>query len=354
MKRIGGLWEKIVSFDNLYQAYRKARLGKASSAEVAKFALHLEANLFALQRRLQDQSYRPGAYRQFQIYDRKPRTISAAPFRDRVVHHALMRQVEPLLDRRFIFDSYACRQGKGVHGAVDRYQAWSRRYAYALQVDVQRYFPSVDHRLLKAKLHRLIKDPLVLWLFEVIVDSGSSPFQVAAFGGDDLVDLMQRRTGLPIGNLTSQFLGNLYLNDLDHYLKEVCGVKAYLRYVDDLVLLSDDKAELWRWAERIKDFLAKERLRLHPNKIQVTATVLGLNVLGYRVFPEQRRLRRDNGYRYRRQLNKLARAYGRGELTLEEVRCSVAAWIGHVQHAESFGLRKAVLGSVHFQRELGQ
>ncbi len=163
MKRVGGTWPGITSFDNLLQAYRKAKKGKADRPAVAAFSLDLEANLFDLQRGLRERSYRPGRYRLFEIYDRKPRRIAAAPFRDRVVHHALMNQLEPLLDRRFIADCYACRKGRGTHAAVERYQRWSRRYAYALKLDVQSYFPSIDHRILKHKLRRCVKDDGVLW-----------------------------------------------------------------------------------------------------------------------------------------------------------------------------------------------
>jgi RNA-directed DNA polymerase len=154
MKRLGDLWNQVVSFDNLLLAYRKARRGKGRSAPVARFALDLERELLRLQRELKSGEYRPGGYRLFTIYERKPRVIAAAPFRDRVVHHAVMNLIEPPLDRTFIDDSYACRRGKGVHAAVDRYQGWSRRYAYALKLDVRQYFPFIDHPILKEKLRR--------------------------------------------------------------------------------------------------------------------------------------------------------------------------------------------------------
>jgi RNA-directed DNA polymerase len=351
VRRLGGIWERVLAFENLLDAHRKARRGKRARPAVARFELDLERNLLDLQRELGDRTYWPGGYRLFEIYDRKPRRIAAAPYRDRVVHHAVMNLVEPVLDRAFIADSYACRVGKGVHGAVERHQGWARRYVYALKVDVRRYFPSIDHRILKTKLRARIKDAGVLWLFDQIVDSGPDPGPGETFGSDDLVDLMQRRCGIPIGNLTSQFLGNLYLDDLDHYLKETLRVPAYLRYVDDLILLDDSKSRLWDLRREIDRFLEGERLRLHPHKVQVRPTALGLDVLGYRVFPGHRRLRRDNGYRFRRRLRDLARAYARGVLDWPAIDASVAAWIGHITHAESRGLRRAVLGSVVFRRE---
>ena len=172
MRRLGGLWPQVVSFENLLLAYRRARRGKGRSGQVAAFALDLEHELLGLQRALESGEYRPGGYRLFTIYERKPRLIAAAPFRDRVVHHAVMNVIEPALDRTFIHDSYACRKGKGVHAAVDRYQGWARGYVYALKMDVQQYFASIDHALLKEKLARRIKDTRVLDLLARIIDTG--------------------------------------------------------------------------------------------------------------------------------------------------------------------------------------
>jgi len=351
VKRLGGLWPRVTAFENLLAAYRKARRGKSSRPAVARFGLDLERNLFELQRQLLDHSYRPGGYRLFQIYDRKPRTIAAAPFRDRVVHHALMDPIEPLLDRRLIHDCYACRKGKGVHAAVRRFQGWAQRYPYALKIDVQAYFPSMDHALLKRKLRRMIKDPDLLWLFDLLIDSAPPSLEgPRPFPGDDLVDLMEQRGGLPIGNLTSQFFGNLFLNDLDHFVQQHLGITAYLRYVDDMVLLHRDKRRLWEARDAIDGFLQRERLRLHPRKVLLTRVGEGLDLLGYRVFPQHILLRRDNGYRFRRRLRGLARSYGRGDIDLKDVGTSVAAWLGHTRHAQSRRLCAKVLGSVCFVR----
>jgi len=236
MKRLGWVWDSVTAFDNLLLAYRKARRGKRGREEVARFACELEPELLRLQTELREGRYRPGQYRQFTIYERKPRLISAAPFRDRVVHHALMNIIEPPLDRRFIDDCYACRKGKGVHAAVNRYQAYAQRYAYVLKLDIRQYFPSIDHRLLKETLLRRIKDPDVLALLGAIIDGGppASPEGDFLFPGDDLFTPLERRRGILIGNLTSQFFANLYLDDFDHWLKESLRTPAYLRYVDDL------------------------------------------------------------------------------------------------------------------------
>ena len=352
MKRIGGLWDRLVGFDNLLLAYHRARLGKRKRADVAWFSLSLESELLGLQAELQNNVYRPGAYRQFMVYERKPRVISAAPFRDRVVHHAIMNLIEGPLDRRFIDDCYACRKGKGVHAAVDRYQHYARRYAYALKLDVRRYFPSIDHLILKGSLRHRIKDLRLLNLLDVIIDhSPASDAPLEYFPGDDLFTPLERQCGIPIGNLTSQFFANLYLDDLDHWVKEELQVPAYLRYVDDLILLDDDKNRLWAWRNAIAQRMNDLRLRLHSGKAQVYRAADWLDVLGYVVKPYRRRLRNENGHRFHRRLRGMAKAYARGRLDLRRVGASVNAWIGHAKHADTESLRKAILGEVKFTRE---
>lgn len=355
MKRIGNLWDRIIAFDNLLLAYKKARKGKRSREEVARFGLNLEQELFRLQDALLAKSYLPGAYRIFTLYERKPRQISAAPFPDRVVHHALMNVVEPLLDRRFIFDSYACRQGKGVHQAVQRYQNWANRYAYALKLDIQRYFPSIDHAILKQQIAHHIKDPHVLWLFDVILDhSPAFPTQPwVYFSGDDLFTPQERRTGIPIGNLTSQFLANLYLDGFDHFVKEQLRAKAYMRYVDDFVLLSNSKPKLHDWRQAIEQKLQELRLRIHPRKANIFSVQQGVDILGYRVFPSHRLLRNDNGHRFARRLRTFAAAYRGGDMEWEDFNPSVQSWIGHARQADTLGLRQRIFESTVFQREEG-
>ena len=316
MKRLNNLWEQVTSFDNLLLAYRKARKGKRSREEVARFGLQMDKELIRIQAKLRKQTWLPGEYRIFTIYERKPRQISAAPFRDRVVHHALMNVVEPLLDKRFIFDTYACRQGHGVHLAVKRYQEWSMTHAYTLKLDVSRYFPSIDHAILKQQLRNRIKDERVLWLFGMIIDHAPEfPVEFPVyFPGDDLFTPLVRKRGLPIGNLTSQFLANLYLDDLDHFIKETLRVRCYLRYVDDLILLARDKQQLHDWKQAINEKLLALRLLVHPKKVNMFQSRHGVDVLGYQVFPDYCRLRNDNGWRFVRRLRGFAEAWRDGLL----------------------------------------
>lgn len=355
MKRIDGIWGQLTSFDNLLRAYRQARRGKRKRAGVAEFSLTFEHELFAVQRELRAGSYRPGNYRLFTIYERKPRVIAAAPFRDRVVHHAVMQMIEPTLDRTFISDSYACRKGKGVHAAVDRYQAWAQTYRYVLKMDIQQYFPSIDHDLLKEKLRRRIVDARVLDLLDRII--ASSPQNATApqyFAGDDLLTPLDRRTGIPIGNLTSQFFANLYLDDFDQHVKHVLKVRPYLRYVDDMVVLDHDKPRLAEMRAAVRDRLATDRLCLHPRKDHVSPVADGLNILGYVVYPAHRRLRSDNGHRFVRKLHKMVKAYQVGRLEWATVMASTQSWIGHAQHADTEGLCRAIFSQAVFTRGTGQ
>jgi RNA-directed DNA polymerase len=266
-----------------------------------------------------------------------------------------MNGIEPPLDRTFIEDSYACRRGKGVHAAVDRYQAWAQTYRYVLKMDVRQYFPSIDHAILKSKLRRRIKDPRVLALLDRIIEgSPRGNREPGYYPGDDLFTPLERRAGIPIGNLTSQFFANLYLDDLDHSIKQVLNVRPYLRYVDDMVVLDHDKERLADIREAVRERLEADRLRLHPNKAHVTRTADGLNLLGYVVYPHRRRLRNDNGHRFACKLRGMARKYGAGCLDWPKVVASVQSWIGHAKHADSEGLRRAIFSQAVFRRGAGQ
>jgi len=351
MKRHRDLFPQVCSFENLHRAFREARRGKRDREEVAAFEYDAEKGLLELQAALLDGGYRPGPYRHFWIRDPKRRKISAAPFPDRVVHHALCQVIEPIFERTFIHDSYACRVGKGTHRAVDRCQAFARRHPYVFKADIQKFFPSVDHAVLLVLLASRIADPHVMELIRRIVRSGEGvldeDYVMHWFPGDDLLTPLRPR-GLPIGNLTSQFWGNVYLNGLDQYVKRRLGCRAYARYVDDFVLFADDKARLHGWKEEIGAWLQCLRLTLHPRKSVVFPVRDGIDFLGYRVFPTRRRVRRVAVRRFTRRLRRLREAYRAGEVGLEQVHQSVQSWITHVSHAQSYRLRRAVLAGMPF------
>jgi retron-type reverse transcriptase len=227
MKRYGHLFEKVLAFDNLLLAAHKARHGKQDRISVARFFFHLEPELLTLQAELQSGAYRMRPYRTFAIYEPKRRQICAADLRDWVVHHAICHVLDPLFEASMIADTYACRRGKGTHAAVHRMQALARKMQYFLKGDVRKYFETVDRAVLKALLRRKLKDQALLVLLEHIIDH---PIPGGVPG-----------KGIPIGNLTSQYFANLYLGELDHFLKERLRLKGYVRYMDDLLVLSANK-----------------------------------------------------------------------------------------------------------------
>jgi RNA-directed DNA polymerase len=346
MKTYKNLYPQIYDFENLYQAYRKARRGKRKREQVYRFEFDLESNLLRLQGELANESYAPGEYTHFYVTTPKRRKISAAPFRDRVIHHALHRVIEPLFERHFIHDSYACRPGKGTHRALDRAQAFARRYPYVLQCDLEKFFPSVDHVILQCLLARVIGDARCLRLCDRILASGAgvlaAEYNMRWFPGDDLLAALRPR-GLPIGNLTSQFWANVYLNPLDHFVKRELRCRAYLRYCDDFLLFAGDKKMLHCWKDEIISFLTTLRLTMHPRKSVVYPVGNGIPFLGFRLYPAHRRLKRVNLVAFRRRFRRLRRAYQRGEIPLERLTRSVQGWLAHAAHGNTWQLRQTTL-----------
>lgn len=346
MKSYKNLYPQVYDFANLYQAFRAARRGKRDRVAVASFEFDLEQNLLELERELKGQSYRPGPYTNFYIYEPKQRLVSAAPFRDRVAHHALCRVIEPIWEARFIYDSYACRVGKGVHRALDRAHNWVRRYRYVFHGDVVKYFPSIDHQILHALLARRLADRPLMDLIERILNSGegiqAGEAPVVYFPGDDLFAALRPR-GLPIGNLTSQFWANVYGHELDKFVKHKLGCGPYLRYMDDFVLFADDKAQLQSWKAAIRDFLAANlRLALHPKKSLVFPAKVGLDFCGFRLYPTHRRLRRSSVRRFVGRFRRQRAAYRRGELSLADWQSSVQSWLAHAAHGDTWRLRQRI------------
>jgi len=351
MKTHAKLYAAICAFENLLDAAKKAQKGKRRQNNVSRFNVNLENELITLRRELLEKIYQPGSYHEFLIYEPKKRTISAAPYRDRVVHHALCNVVAPLFERTFIFDSYANRLGKGTHQAILRYRDFSRKNRYALKCDVKKYFPSIDHEILKAEIRRTIACPDTLWLIDRIIDGSNEQEPVLHyFPGDDLFTPAERRKGLPIGNLTSQFFANVYLNRLDHFIKEVLRCPFYLRYVDDSVVLGNDKHQLREVKEEIEKYMVSLRLRLHEHKCQIRRVEDGVTFLGFRVFPHFLLLPRDNVVRARRRLRRLQTQYAARNLSQHEVMRSVHGWLGHAGFGDTYRLREKLFETHPFQR----
>lgn len=352
MKRLGNLWGKIIDFENLYLASRKAQKGKRFRDNVLEFNDKLEDNLFQLQHELKTKTYQPGEYHTFRIYDPKPRLISAAPYRDRIVHHALCNIIIPPIEKSFIYDTYANRIEFGSHRALKRFTQFARSSRYILQCDIKKYFPSIDHQILKQQIAHKIKCQDTLWLIEAIIDNSNEQEEVIHyFPGDDLLTPVQRRHGLPIGNLTSQFFCNVYLNDFDHFIQEKIKCHKYLRYVDDFALFSDNRQFLSEARLKIEEYLVSLRLTIHPIKSQLFETKQGANFLGFRVLPDQVRVRNDNLRRSRKRLRQLQYDYRYGKISLEKLIQRLQSWEAHLKHGDTYQLRRKIFDEWIFQRE---
>lgn len=325
-KKIWKIYAKIGSFENLYLAAQKARKGKRYRADVLHFHLNLERELLKLREELLSKTYSAGLYRDFYIYEPKKRLISAAPYRDRVVHHALCNYMVPIFEPSFIDDSYANRSGKGTHMAILRYQAYCKQYKYVLKCDIRQFFPSIHHGVLLGLIGQRIGCPDTLALCEHII---------ATFNGAN-------GKGLPIGNLTSQFWANVYMNPLDHFVKDMQAM-PYLRYVDDFAIFSDDKIRLRQLKSEINEFLKAYHLELHPRKSHVHQSKEGLRFLGHRVFPEFRLLDKENIRRFKKRLKKRLKQLEAGEISQAQFDNGLQSWEAHAAFSNTYRLRKALL-----------
>ena len=324
-------------FPALHAAWRNAARGKRRRPDVCAFESALAENLLRLESELGSGTWRPAAYRCFEVVENgKRRLIAAAPFRDRVVHHALVDGLSPTWEHRFPGWVAANRVGRGTHFALTLARDAAARCTWALQLDVSRFFPSVDHGLLKAQLARDVRCPLTLQAWERVVDSGRDLFpglaRPAIPPGGDLLDL-DRPRGLPIGNQTSQFLANVVLHPLDHFICHTVKPEAACRYVDDLVLLDRDRGKLEAALPALKEVLAGLRLRFHPDKTRLCPTREGFTFVGYRVFPWGVRQTGAAVSRAHRRLHRAQRECLAGERTLEGARSVAAGLWGHARPA---------------------
>jgi retron-type reverse transcriptase len=342
MKTYKHLYEQIYQFDNLYDAYLKARRGKRQRAEVLRFEANLEGELIQLQNELMWDSYRTGPYRVFKVYEPKERIAASLPFRDRVLQHSLVATIEPIWEKRFYYHSYACRPGKGAHAGADRAQQWLREvkrthgHVYCLKADVRSYFASVNHGALIKILSRRIRCPRTMDLCRHIVSTWNH--------------------GIPIGNLTSQLFANIYLNEFDQYIKQL-RVKRYIRYMDDWVVVHHDK-EYLRAIRKLAEEWLRNELGLELNqKTQIFPVSLwrgrALDFLGYRIWPTHRRLRKGSIQRMRRRLLKMQQLYRCGLIGLKEIQQRIMSWIGYTIHANSYHIRQRILWEVGFIKTKG-
>lgn len=320
MKRHGNLYKEITSFENLYVAYKKARKGKGWQRVVQSFEVDIDGNLECLQTSLLNKSFRTSEYRTKTIYEPKQRTIFILPFYpDRIVQHALMQVVSPILDKLFINDSYACRVGKGVHRGSARTMEYLRQNKYVLKGDMAKFYPSIDHEILYQIVQRKIKCKDTLWLLKEIIFS---------YGGGKNV---------PIGNYTSQWFGNLYLNELDQWIKHKWKVKHYIRYCDDFVIFHNDKNFLHQLKNEIENFIA-EKLELSFSRWSIFPVTQGVDFLGYRHFPDFILLRKSTTKRVKKRLKQMPWLLTHGKITIEQYRSSIASTKGWLQWANTHNL----------------
>jgi RNA-directed DNA polymerase len=338
--------DAVCAWGNLWLAWRQAARGKRGRGATATFEHQVADRLLRLQQTLAAGTYRPGRYEHFVIHEPKRRRISAAPFADRVVHHALCNIIDPAFERRFMPTSYANRIGMGTHRAIDRVQELARVYPYALRMDVVQHFASIDHAILTGILTRVIRDPPLLALIRLILAGGDrvleQEYRMVWFPGDDLLAACRPR-GLPIGNLTSQFWSNCYLHPFDQFVARELRCSAYVRYVDDLILFAPDKATLWEWKGRCVERLARLRLTIHESQAQVQPVRTGLPWLGFVIFPDRRLVKGRKVRTAARHLGRRFADWQAGRISFAAFDASIQGWIGHVSHADSWRLRGRVL-----------
>ena len=346
-------WAEFNSWDNLLASWRAASwraaaAGKRGSPAAARFEYRLADQLLRLQQALQQGRWRPGPHTRFTVHEPKRRVISAAPFADRVVHHALMRVTAPRLERLFSPHSFANRIGLGTLAAVETVAGLCCRHDWALRLDVQQHFPSIDHAVLLPLLDRTTPEPGLRQVVRLIVAGGAAPSDEVASAvllpGDDLLAALRPR-GLPIGNLTSQWWSNAYLDPLDQFITRTLGCRAYARYVDDMVLLHDDKRVLAEWGAAVRGFaLQRLRLRLHVHSAQAQPVRAGVPWLGQVLYPGHRRLKSRKVVAATRRLTRAWQQLLAGEVSFDDFDAKVQGWIAHARQADSEAIRAVVLG----------
>ncbi|MBI2666148.1 hypothetical protein HYX13_00900 [Candidatus Woesearchaeota archaeon] len=345
MKTYRNLYQKICSYENLFLAFRKARKGKTLLPYVIAFEQHLDDNLLELRTELLLHSYRPRPLKSFILRDPKTRTISVSEFRDRIVHHAICNIIEPFFEKTFIYDSYANRKRKGTLAAIERLESFAEKVSknntivqkiqkkncvrgFCLKADIKKYFDTVDHKKLMEILREKIKDKELLFLVSTILQNYST----------------MESKGMPLGNLTSQFFANVYLNELDQFVKHQLKAKYYLRYVDDFVILDNDAEKLQKYRLKIDAFLQNVLfLSLHENKSKIFPLSRGILFLGMRVFPHHRRLRKKSLGRVYLKLAMYGKEYLEKKRTYDSIYDFLEGWIAYAKQANTYKLRKRML-----------
>jgi len=349
-KKYKRLYEQIYTFDNLWRAARKARRCKRVKKAVLEFEYDLENKLLEIQQRLKDETYQFSPYTFFTIYEPQERHVAAAPYQDRVVHHAICNIIEPILDSAMIYDCYACRKGKGSHAAIERAQQFLRNHNWVFKLDIKKYFFTIDHNLLLIDLCRKISDERLLRLLDQLLATYKSPSEYHFFSSNyHSNDNRYRPIGLPIGNLTSQLLANYYLTTLDRFIKEKLHIKHYLRYMDDAILFANSKPELISAKENIACFLSRRRLKLHEHKCQLFPARHGVKFLGFHIYPYQKKILRANLQRFKKRWQEKSWRYQNQQILWQHLLLSLNGWLGFAYKEENRKMINQMLAKIRFQ-----
>lgn len=332
------LYSKLISLDHLLQAWEEFKVGKRERKDVQIFERKLEDNLFSLRKDLKTQTYRHFDYTAFNIYDPKFRHIHKAIVRDRIVHHAVVSLIEPIFDKTFIFDSYSCRKDKGTHRAVTRLAVFIRKVSknytgscYVLKLDIKKFFASVNQNILLALIKKRIEDPDILWLINNILGSFSNG------------------TGIPIGNLTSQVFANVYLNELDQFMKHILKEKHYIRYCDDFVVVSPNGEHLEALISKIEIFLKEKlKLSLHEYKIVIRKYTQGVDFLGYIILPYVILPRTKTRKRLFKKLKDKISDLKNEQISEKSFNQSLQSYLGYLSHANSYELTQELKNKIWF------
>jgi RNA-directed DNA polymerase len=336
------LWHELCSYKNLELAFKKARKHKTTKDYVIKFESQLKHNLMSLRIELLLHYYRPRHLVTLIIHDSKTRRISKSDFRDRVIHHALYNIIEPILEKTFIFDSYANRKGKGTLKAVERFDLLKRRISmnntrpcYILKADIEKYFENINHKILLNLILKKIKDPRVIWLIKVIHSNSNKSGK-----------------GMPLGNLTSQFFANVYLNELDQFVKHKLKAKQYIRYVDDFVIFHHNYALLDRWKQEISMFLINSlKLNLHKDKTKIIKLGSRINFLGFRIFYHHKLLKKSNIKRFKRKYDEMKNEYSIGKVSYDGFYDFLEGWFAYAKNSNTYNFKKMItedFGNISF------
>jgi len=327
MKRAGNLYPKIYQYENLMLAFCKASRGKRSRPDVISFGNHLEANIHKLRQDLITHCPDLGHYRFFRVNDPKPRAICAASFPERVLHHAIMNVCEPVFESYAIFDSHACRKGKGNHNALARVQTFTRKYSWYLKLDIKKYFDSIDQGVMMDGLTRRFKDRELLDLFVQLLATYHT----------------QPGKGLPIGNLISQHLANFYLGLFDHWIKEEMQVKGYVRYMDDFIVLGPDKSFVKEKLHQIQHYLNGKLCLTVKENVQLNRCCYGIPFLGYRVFSSHMRLSLYSRQRFVDKFRAYEKKWVEGEWSMGELVRHMEPLIAVTRKARTTALRQQII-----------